>query len=68
MVVKTKATSDVDKKKSIEKQVMDRTSRHAYTQWVERRLGKDDLKRIINEAEGPGEMICPESEFKKREL
>ena len=68
MGVKTKATSDVDKKKSIEKQVMDRTSRHAYTQWVERRLGKDDLKRIINEAEGPGEMICPESEFKKREL
>lgn len=50
-MVKTKATS-VDKKKSIEKQVMDRTSRHAYTQWVERRLGKDDLKRIINEAEG----------------
>lgn len=31
MVVKTKATSDVDKKKSIEKRVMDRTSRHAYT-------------------------------------
>lgn len=34
--------------------------------WVERRVGKDDPKRIINEAEGPGEVICPESEFKKR--
>lgn len=34
--------------------------------WVERRVGKDDPKRIINEAERPGEIICPESEFKKR--
>ena len=66
MVVKTNATSEVGKKKPIEKQVMDRTSKHAYTQWVERRVGKDDPKIIINEAEGPGEIICPESEFKKR--
>ena len=34
--------------------------------WVERRVGKDDPKRIINEAERPGEIICPESEFKNR--
>ena len=65
MVVKTKATSDVDKKKSIEKELWTELQ-DMHIPWVERRVGKDYPKRIINEAEGPGEVICPESEFKKR--
>lgn len=52
-------------RKSLEKWVEDRVPKHTYTQGVER-VGKANQKTVINEAEGPGEIIYLESKFKKR--
>jgi hypothetical protein len=37
----------------------------AYTEWVERRVGKTNNKRVIQELQGLGETMCPVNEFKK---
>lgn len=58
MMVKTKEAADVSKKNSVYRKFTDRIPRYGHIQWIGIRVGKTNLKTVINEVEGPGKIIC----------
>lgn len=65
MTVKTKGAADMGKKNSLERRHRQNPKTCLCSMGRKEKPAKPTKKRVINEVEGPGEIICPVSEFKK---